>query len=201
MAIRKILLPLQLTAAAATFSMAVMVARLWRAHLAVLHTSASRDRESAVRDLFERLTAEHGLAVAEARPDVGEATASFSTVIGREPTVIVAHHARLVDLIVVPHPAGDKDVSPLDALHAVLFDSAKPVLIAPRTAPSTIGHRICIGWNGTAESASAVMTALPWLQRAQSIRILWSEDYQRRGPLAPDLQEYLAAHGLTADLA
>ena len=78
MAIRKILLPLQLTAAAATFSMAVMVARLWRAHLAVLHTSASRDRESAVRDLFERLTAEHGLAVAEARPDVGEATASFS---------------------------------------------------------------------------------------------------------------------------
>ena len=199
MAIRKILLPLQLTAAAATFSMAVMVARLWRAHLAVLHTSASRDRESAVRDLFERLTAEHGLAVAEARPDVGEATASFSTVIGREPTVIVAHHARLVDLIVVPHPAGDKDVSSLDALHAVLFDSARPVLIAPRTAPSTIGHHICIGWNGTAESASAVMTALPWLQRAQSIRILWSEDYQRRGPSTSDLQEYLAAHGLIAD--
>ena len=42
MAIRKILLPLQLTAAAATFSMAVMVARLWRAHLAVLHAAASR---------------------------------------------------------------------------------------------------------------------------------------------------------------
>ena len=152
MAIRKILLPLQLTAAAATFSMAVMVARLWRAHLAVLHTSASRDRESAVRDLFERLTAEHGLAVAEARPDADEATASFATVIGREPDVIVAHQARLVDLIVVPHPAGDKDVSSSDALHAVLFDSAKPVLIAPRTAPSTIGHHICIGWNGTAES-------------------------------------------------
>ena len=88
MAIRKILLPLQLTAAAATFSMAVMVARLWRAHLAVLHTSASRDRESAVRDLFERLTAEHGLAVADARPDVGEATASFTTVIGRNRTLL-----------------------------------------------------------------------------------------------------------------
>jgi|ERR1700733_9716945 hypothetical protein len=60
MAIRKILLPLQLTAAAATSSMAVIVARLWRAHLAVLHAAASRDRESAVHDLFERLTAEHG---------------------------------------------------------------------------------------------------------------------------------------------
>ena len=34
-----------------------------------------------------------------------------------------------------------------------------------------------------AESASAVMTALPWLQAPQSIHILWSEDCQRRGPL------------------
>ena len=201
MAIRKILLPLQLTAAAATFSMAVIVAQLWRAHLAVLHAAASRDRESTVRDLFERLTAEHGLAVAEARPNADEATASFAAVIGRDPDVIVAHQARLVDLIVVPHPAGDKGVSSSDTLHAVLFDSAKPVLIAPRTAPSTIGHHICIGWNGTAKSASAVMTALPWLQRAEAIRILWSEDYQRRGPLAPDLQQYLAAHHLTADRA
>jgi hypothetical protein len=40
MAIRKILLPLQLAAAAAgTFSAAVMIARLWRAHLAVLYTA------------------------------------------------------------------------------------------------------------------------------------------------------------------
>ena len=189
MAIRKILLPLQLAAtAAATFSAAAMIARLWRAHLAVLHTAVNRDGENAVRDLFQRLTAEHGLTLAEARPDADEATASFVAVIGREPDIVVAHQARLADLIVVPHPAGDKEVSSSDALHAVLFDSAKPVLIAPRTAPSTIGHHVCIGWNGTAEFASAVMTALPWLQRAQSIRILWSEDYQRRGPLAPDLQ-------------
>ena len=202
MAIRKILLPLQFAAtAAATFSAAVMVARLWRAHLAVLYTAVNREQENAVRDLFARLTAEHNLAVAEARPDAGAATVSFAAVIGREPDIVVAYQARLADLIVVPHPAGDKEVSSLNALHAVLFDSAKPVLIAPRTAPSTIGLHVCIGWNGTAESASAVMTALPWLQRAQSIRILWSEDYQRRGPLAPDLEQYLAAHLLTADRA
>jgi nucleotide-binding universal stress UspA family protein len=202
MAIRKILLPLQLASTAAgAFSAAVMVARLWGAHLAVLHAAANRDQERSVCDLFEELAAEHRLTVAEARPDANEATADFTAVIGREPDVIVARQARLADLIVVPHPAGDKEVSSSDALHAVLFDSAKPVLIAPRTAPSTIGHHVCIGWNGTAESASAVMAALPWLQRAQSIRILWSEDYQRRGPLAPDLQQYLAAHEITADRA
>ncbi len=156
MAIRKILLPLQFAAtAAATFSAAVIVARLWRAHLAVLHTAISRDQENALRDLFERLTAEHGLAVAEARPNADDATASFVAVIGREPDIVVAHQVRLADLIVVPHPAGDKEVSSSDALHAGLFDSAKPVLVAPRTAPLSIGHHICVGWNGTAESASA----------------------------------------------
>ena len=79
MAVRKILLPLQVaTTAAAAFSAAAMVAQLWRAHLAVLHTAVNRDQERAVRDLFEKLTAEHGLAVAEARPDANEATASFA---------------------------------------------------------------------------------------------------------------------------
>ena len=199
MAIRRILLPLQaVVTAEAAFSMAVLVARLWNAHLAVLHITANRDQESAAHDLFGKLTAEYGLVVAEAKPGADKPTASFVAVTGREPN-IVAHQARLADLIVLSHPAGAKEVSSSDALHAVLFDSARPVLIAPRTVPPVIGNRICLGWNGTAESASAVMTALPWLQRAQSIRILWSEDYQRRGPSAPDLQEYLAAHGLIAD--
>ena len=135
-----------------------------------------------------------------ARPNAANSTASFAAVMGREPD-IVAHQARLADLIVVPHPASDKEVSSSDALHAVLFDSAKPVLIAPRIAPSTIGHRICLGWNGTAESASAVLAALPWLEHAQSTRILWSEDYQRRGPPARDLERYLAVHNITVDQA
>jgi nucleotide-binding universal stress UspA family protein len=201
MAIRKILLPLQTaTSAEAAFSTAVMIARLWSAHLAVFHVAANRNRESAVRELFQRLATQHDLLVAEARADADRPTASFTAVTGSEPEV-VASQARLADLTVVPHPASDKEVSSSDALHAVLFDSGQPVLIAPPTAPGSIGQRICLGWNGSAESASAVLAALPWLQRAQALRILWSEDYQRRGPLAPDLESYLAAHDLTADRA
>src|SRR5215469_15794792 len=181
MSIRKILFPLQAVAtAAAAFATAVMIARSWSAHVTVLHVTADTERESAARRLFGSLTAEHDLPVAEARPHADGPTANFAAVKGREAD-IVAYQARLADLIIVPHPASDNEVSSSDALHAVLFDSAKPVLIAPRTAAPMIGHRICLGWNGTAESASAVLAALPWLERAQSIRILWSEDYQRRG--------------------
>jgi nucleotide-binding universal stress UspA family protein len=201
MAIRKLLLPLQTaTTAEAAFSTAAIVSRLWCAHLAVLHVTTDRKQASAVREAFESLAAKHGLTVTEATPNADEPTASFAEVVGREPEV-VAYQARLADLIVVPHPASTDEVSSSDALHAVLFDSAQPVLIAPRIAPASIGRRICLGWNGSAESASAVWAALPWLHRAQAIRILWSEAYQRHGPPAPELQTYLAAHELAADRA
>jgi nucleotide-binding universal stress UspA family protein len=177
-----------------------MVARLWCAHVSVLHVTADRKHASAVGDAFKKLAAKNGLTVTEATPGADYPTTSFTTIVGREPEV-VAYQARLADLIVVPHPASTKDVSSSDALHAVLFDSAQPVLIAPRIAPATLGRRICLGWNGSAESAAAVWTALPWLDRAEAIRILWSEAYQRHGPPAPELQTYLAAHGLTADQA
>jgi nucleotide-binding universal stress UspA family protein len=74
------------------------------------------------------------------------------------------------------------------------------VLISPQAAPATIGTRICMGWNGTAESASAVFAALPWLQRAEAVRILSADGYQRRGPAAPDLAAYLALHDVHADI-
>jgi len=201
MAIRKILLSLQaIDTAPVAFSAAVLVARLWGAHLAVLHVSSTGDRGGSMRELFGRLSEEAGLPVAEAKAGVDVPTASFTAIPGREPD-IVSHQARLADLIVVPHPASVSEISSSDALHAVLFESAKPVLIAPRVAPSSIGRRICVGWNGTAESASAVLAALPWLERAEAIRILWSADYQRRGPLAPDLEKYLACHKLAVDRA
>jgi nucleotide-binding universal stress UspA family protein len=113
---------------------------------------------------------------------------------------ILPQQARLADLTVVRHPATPEEVSSSDVLHAVLFDSGRPLLIAPQVAPTTVGRRICLGWNGSAESAAAVEAAMPWLQRAEAVRILWAEDYQRHGPQAQELQTYLAMHGVPADL-
>ena len=89
-----------------------------------------------------------------------------------------------------------------DALHAVLFDPGRPVDdLPPRTAPAAVATRVCLGWNGTAESASAVLAALPWLQRADAVCILSADGYQAwRGPAAPELAAYLALHGVHADI-
>ena len=228
MAIRKLLLPLTGTAAGeAALSTCLMIARNWNAHVTALHVRVdsrdvaplageglsgamieemmsatekeSSERAHAVRSMFDRFVLQHDVILSEARPGAGCATASFAAVTGREED-LVAQQARLADLTVVPHPDAGEDVSSSDALHAVLFDSGRPVLISPQTAPATIGTRICMGWNGTAESASAVFAALPWLQRAEAVRILSADGYQRRGPAAPDLAAYLALHDVRADI-
>jgi nucleotide-binding universal stress UspA family protein len=113
----------------------------------------------------------------------------------------VAQLARLTDLTVVPHPESGDDVSSSDALHAVLFDSGRPVLIAPRVPPASIGTRICVAWNGTAEGAAAVQAAIPWMQRAEAVQVVTAEEYQRRGPGAVELAGYLALHGIQVEAA
>lgn len=229
MAIRKLLLPLTGTAAGeAALSTALMAARMWNAHVTALHVRVdsrdvaplageglsgamieemmsatekeSAERAHAVRAMFEHFVAQHEVTVADARHGALGATASFAAVTGREED-LVAQQARLADLTVVPHPEAGEDVSSSDALHAVLFDSGRPVLISPQTTPVTLGTRVCVAWNGTAESAASVWAALPWLRKADAARILSADEYQRRGPGAADLQAYLALHGVTAEAA
>jgi len=228
-AIRKVLLPLTGTAAGeAALATALTIANIWRSHVFALHVRVdsrdvaplagdglsgamieemmtatekeSSDRAHAVRTMFELFVARHDIAIREAYPGLHRATASFASVTGREED-IVAQQARLADVTVVPHPEAGEDLSSSDAMHAVLFDSGRPVLIAPRRPPATVGARVCLAWNGTAESAESVLSAMPWMKRAEAVRILSADGYQRRGPGAPALQAYLALHDVNADIA
>jgi len=46
-----------------------------------------------------------------------------------------------------------------------------------------------------------VLGVLPWMQRAEAVRVISADEYQRRGPGAADLAAYLALHGVNVDLA
>lgn len=226
--IRKLLLPLTGTSAGeAALTTALMIARLWNAHVTALHVRVdsrdvaplageglsgamieemmtatekeSSERAHAVRDMFDRFVARHEVEIADPRGGTDHATASFASVTGREED-LVAQQARLADLTIVPHPDAGEDVSSSDALHAVLFDSGRPVLISPQIAPNSIGTRVCIAWNGTAESSASVLAALPWMERAEAVCILSADGYQRRGPGAADLAAYLALHGVQPEI-
>ncbi|TQF83454.1 universal stress protein [Elioraea sp. Yellowstone] len=212
----------------AALATAFLAARIWKAHVHGLHVRidprdvaplageglsgamieemmSATERESAerakgVQALFSRYVEEHGIPIVTdpaAAFTAGSVTASFGSVVGREEDV-VAQQARLSDVVVLAHPEAGDDVSTSDALHAVLFDSGRPVMVAPRSAPGQLGRRVCIGWNGTAESAAAVAGGLPWIERAESVTVLHAEEYQRRGPDVTGLVDYLAWHGVKA---
>ncbi|MDB5415028.1 MAG: universal stress protein UspA [Rubritepida sp.] len=231
MAYRRLLLPMTGTAAGeAALATALLVARIWGAHVHCLHVRVdardvaplageglsgamieemmaatereSGDRAGRVRALFERFAATAGdITIAESADTAlksGGPTLSFESIAGREEDV-VAQQSRLYDMAVVPHPEGAEDVSSSDALHAVLFDSGRPILIAPRVAPTSIGTRVCCAWNGSAESAAAMAAALPWLHRADARRILYADEYQRRGPKVEGILAYLHWHEISAE--
>ena len=136
-----------------------------------------------------------GLPAAGATP---VASAALTTVTGRDEDIIPSM-ARLADLTILPHPHQEEDPGAGSCLHAVLFESGRPVLIAPRHPVSSFGTRCCVAWNGTTESTAALWAMLPWLQRADAVRVLHAADYQRRGPEAAEVLPYLALHGVTAD--
>ena len=229
MAIRKLLLPLTGTAAGeSALATALFAARAWNAHLQGLHVRVdARDvaplageglsgamieemmsateresgrRSAAVRAMFERAMAAAGVATKAPVFRAGHPSASFIAMTGREEDV-VAQQARLADLTIVPHPESGNDVSSSDALHAVLFDSGRAVMIAPPAPPRSVGTRIAVAWNGTAESTAAVQNALPWMHKADAVRILYATEYQRNGPSAGELASYLALHGIHAEMA
>ncbi len=228
MSVRKFLLPVNsVESAEAALHSGLMLAKMWNAHLLVLHVrSDSRDiaplageglsgamieemmsasesesgtRLGALREMFAAATEAEMVPAGQAHRGANEPSAWFTTMVGREEEV-VAHQARLADLTIVPHPQAGEDVAAAEALHAVLFDSGRPVLMAPVESPASIGKRVAIAWNGTSNASSALASVMPFVRQAEAVRILTSPDYFRGGPTAQDVADYISNHGVEADV-
>jgi hypothetical protein len=191
MAIRKLLLPLISTSAGeAALSTAWTVAQLWNAHMLVLHVQMDLAPAPAMSAMFQRFTVEHRVRVAEATTGAESATASFLISTGRK-LDILPQQARLADLTVVRHPATPEEVSSSDVLHAVLFDSGRPLLIAPRwrrrqsaggfasggmarLSPPPPWRRQCLGWSAQKLCAfSGLKSINDMVRKRQSFRPTW----------------------------
>ncbi len=229
MSVRKFLLPLSSPVSGeVALHTALLLTKTWNAHLQVLYirtdtrdiaplasegmsgamiqdmiTAAEKDSTSRTRSLqtlFTTAAEEHEVRIGTPEFGSPSSSASFEAISGRDDEII-AHHARLADLTIVPHPGAGEDVANADALHAVLFDSGRPVLLAPFTRPVSIGKRIAVAWNGLSNSAAALGSAIPLIRGAEAVRVLTSPEYSRRGPGAEEVIEYIAHQGITADIA
>ena len=121
------------------------------------------------RELLEKYCAEMGIPIVTERPSDAGVSASWHEATGQEDTIL-SLRGRLSDLIVLPGPI---PVSPPPAfVEAALKTTGRPVIIVPPKPASVIGSHIGIGWNGSAEAAHAVGSAMAYLKSAESVTIL-----------------------------
>lgn len=113
---------------------------------------------------------------------------------------VVVRRARCADLVVVSPYRADEFPDIGRARDAALFDSGRPVLVAPPEPSAVVGAKCLIGWDGSAVAARAVEAALPFLSNAEDITVLVVET---DGPVVRDAEEiveYLDLHGADAQI-
>ncbi len=128
------------------------------------------------------------------------ATVSFVEEAGRQVDVI-KRHGRLADMIAVAKPDRDRNLGH-NTLKAALFHSGRPVLMCPPADPSptTLGAKVSIAWNGSAESARALSQCKSVLRSADKIWVLSNGADSGPGTTVDDLTAYLALHGISAEV-
>jgi nucleotide-binding universal stress UspA family protein len=118
---------------------------------------------------------------------------------------VVLQHARAADLIVAAQtdtkwPGSQR----LDIADRLVLGSGRPVLIIPNEGPKRdVGESVLVAWNARREAARAVFDALPLLQRAKEVKVIWVNP-QSEGELAQDIPAVdictaLARHGVKCE--
>jgi len=147
------------------------------------------------QSLFENFMQEHGVARG------GAATALSSSWLEDTPKDdrFVGSHGRLFDVIALGRPGRDPKGPRMSTLEAALFESGRPVLIAPPSPPSDIGKNVLIAWNCSTEQARTIAFAMPILKRANSVVVLTVEGgVAVPGPTGQQLCQYLRLSGVPA---
>ena len=156
------------------------------------HCKLYREENPAMKSAFEAATRGRAF-VGEWRDDEADAFGVGDRVL---------QYARAVDLVVAaqtdPQWAGTEW---LDVADRLAMESGRPVLIIPNTGTHAgAGEKVLIAWNARREAARAVFDALPILQRAKEVKVVWvnpqSEHELARDIPAADICAALARHGV-----
>ena len=110
----------------------------------------------------------------------------------------VGSRGRVFDLIALGRPGPSPQNPRMAPLEAALFDAGKPVLIAPASAPTTLGHNVLVSWNGSPEQARTNAFALPLLRLAEQVTVLTVEGGTTPGPSGADAALHLRRNGVKA---
>jgi nucleotide-binding universal stress UspA family protein len=114
---------------------------------------------------------------------------------------VVGSYGRVFDVIAIGRPEPKAIGLQVRALESGLFESGRPVLLAPPMSLRTFGTNVLIAWNCSTEQARTTALAMPLLQRAERVTVLYVKGgAEVPGPPASDIVAYLQRNGIPATL-
>ncbi|MCB1547829.1 MAG: universal stress protein [Hyphomicrobiaceae bacterium] len=111
----------------------------------------------------------------------------------------VASRGRVFDITVVGRPSSTSASPRMSTLEAALFESGRPILIAPPQPPTSLGDNVVIAWNQSSETARTVALAMPILAKAKQVTVLTIEGGIVPGPTGRELADMLTVNGIAAN--
>jgi nucleotide-binding universal stress UspA family protein len=154
--------------------------------------------ERHARSLFEAFMAAHYVPPAPSQSD-GTATYSYGWPRpSAESDSFIGSYGRLFDLIVLGRPGRSPQNPRMAPIETALFDSGRPVLIAPPSPPADLGRNVLVAWNGSTEQARTTEFALPLLHAAERVTVLSVEGGMTPGPTGDGVALQLRRNGIPA---
>ncbi len=162
-----------------------------------------RERGASARKAFEEFLRGKGATLGEPSTDPVPAAENRPSATWAEEIppgdAAVGMYARLFDLTVVGRPVQGASTPAASTLETVLFDSGRPILIAPPNPPKTLGGTAVVSWNASTETARAIAFAMPLLRRAERVVVLAVEGVMVAGPSAAEAARHLQQNGIAAE--
>jgi len=157
----------------------------------------------AARATFAEAAQRTGATVVECPIRADSVTCSFAEMEGFFATS-VGKAARLCDLVVFGSVSASDGPDVNECFVEILTRTDKPVLLAASEGNRLTGS-IAVAWDGSNAACHAVMSAMPFLQRAEKVTILhvgealkYSETGWSNRTSLGELKEYLGLHGIGA---
>ena len=158
---------------------------------------ADRELSRRLREAFDAFMREHDVPVGQGLLAGEQAVADWQEEVSPG-TEVLGSLGRVFDLIVVGRPVSGSPAPSMSALETALFESGRPILIAPPSAPARLGHNVVIAWNGSTETARTIAMAMPFLAQAEQVLVLSIEEGMVPGPSAAEVAQNLVRNRIQA---
>lgn len=160
-------------------------------------TEDARKLASAGRERFSQMMSEHNVELHDVTFVTEGVSAGWNELEGLEGE-IVGDYGRLFDLIVIGRSGQQASANWNVMCESALFDSGRPVLVAPNQVPSRLGDKIVIAWNGSTETARTIALGMPFLVNASTVLVLTVEGGSVLGPDGEQIANHLRRNGIQA---